>query len=151
MRVHGVQEEAFAYYRRHLEGWGAFRRRHAGEGSTKALCERYLGELGGNPRWKDWQVLQVVQTIRWAHGDCLKETWVNRVDWEVFESEFQELNLRDHEVIGAEVALKEIEARARARGFGAARAAMVAEVVKVVRERQYAFRTEQTYREWRSV
>jgi hypothetical protein len=128
--AHGVQKEASGYYRRHLERWGAFRRRYAGEGSTRALCERYLRELGGNPRWKDWQVLQVVQAIRWAHGDCLKEAWVNRVDWEALETEFQELNLRDHEVVGAGVGLEEIEARARTRGFGAARAAMVAEKVK---------------------
>jgi hypothetical protein len=54
----GVSEAAYPYYREHLKDWGSFRRKHAGGGSTRAICERYLSELGGNPRLKGWQVQQ---------------------------------------------------------------------------------------------
>jgi integron integrase len=44
--------------------------------------------------------------------------------------------------------LDEVEESARRKGLGAVRAAAVRDLVRVMRERHYAFRTERTYRDW---
>ena len=139
---HGVSEKNRPFYRKHLERWGTYRRSHAAEGEPTVFLERYLRELGGNPRFEDWRIVQTAQAIRWAHGECLGESWVDEVDWVGLEESFREIS-ENHEAVGPQVGLEEIEtrARARARGLGPARAATLALVVKRLRERGYAFPT----------
>ena len=148
LREKKVSAKSWPYYRKHLERWGAYRRRHAESGEIQDLARRYLDELGGNPDYEDWQVVQAAQAIRWAHGDCLREDWVRGVDWDGLRVGLRSELSERHEVVGAQVGLEEIATRARKRGMSEARAVMMARVVKVLRERQYAFRTEQTYGEW---
>ncbi|HUF61002.1 MAG TPA: hypothetical protein VMN36_02910 [Verrucomicrobiales bacterium] len=90
---------------------------------------------------------QVLQAVRIAHGEVLGEGWVEDVDWAGLVAEFEELREDRHEVVGGEVGLDEVEAAARRRRLGEGRAGAVRQLVRVMRERHYAFRTEQTYRE----
>lgn len=59
--------------------------------------EDYVGRLGRNPRYADWQVVQVLQVIQWAHGECLGEDWVREVDWFGLEEACREVT-RSHEM-----------------------------------------------------
>lgn len=144
----GVPTENQAYYRAHLERWGAFRRESAREAPTRVLMERHLERLGRNPRLRGWQIVQAIQAIRWAHGDCLKEAWVDAVGWKDLEESYRAEVGESHEVVGAQIGLEEIEVRAAKRGMGPRRAKALARTVRLLRERQYAFRTEQTYANW---
>ncbi len=109
--------------------------------------EDYVGRLGRNPRYADWQVVQVLQVIQWAHGECLGEDWVREVDWFGLEEACREVT-GSHEVVGAAVGIDEIVARGRDKGLSDERAEVLGQTMKVLRERQYAFRTEQTYLGW---
>ena len=41
----------------------------------------FVQELDGNIRWAPYRVKQTLQSIEWAHGEIMKEEWVEAVDW----------------------------------------------------------------------
>ncbi len=144
----GVSDRSRPWYRRHLERWGAYRRTEGHGRPNAEVLEDYVRVFGGDPRVEGWRARQMLQAVRIAHGEVLGEDWVRNVDWAGLEAEFEELREDRHEVVGGDVGLDEVEAAARRRGLSEGRAEAVRQLVRVMRERHYAFRTEQTYRDW---
>ena len=155
----GVSEKARPYYHRNLAQWGKHLRREkqrdgvrAGEGDSfdyLACFKGWLEELGRNPRCEDYQIRQSADAVRIAHGQVLEEGWATAVDWvqRVDAVIFTREGGYDPAIDGPENVQKIIEA-ARAKGLGEEDAALMGRLVTRMRERHYAYRTEQTYREW---
>ncbi|MCH7228067.1 integron integrase [Haloferula sp. A504] len=94
-----------------------------------------------------FQARQVLEAIRLAHEVLLNEEWTRKVDWEGMRLRVEE---EDSEPAGEVVAetLAELEAGWRKAGFTAEQVESLAHTVRVMREGNYAFRTEQGYVQW---
>ena len=117
---------------------------------AREIFEEYLSAKRGIPEFPQqaWQMRQLLNAVRWAHGELLKEAWVDEVEWEALGLEYADLNEDAHEAVGDAVGLEELVMRYRGKGLSEGRARSVARLVEVLRSRHYAFRTEITYREW---
>ena len=109
----------------------------------------WVDKLGGNPRMEDFQIRQAADSVMIAHGDVLGEEWAAAGHWAqwvesvIFERESE----LDREIDGPQHVESLIET-ARAKGMGEERSAVIGKMLTRMRERHYAYRTEQTYREW---
>ena len=121
---------------------------------TPQQVEHYLSTLGHKTRLKAWQFRQAVDAIRILFSLALKTPWAQEFDWEYWQTSAKGLEAghvtvaRDYtdsladldEPIAGEARCS-IELHQRYKPA-------LAEVVRVVRLKNYAMRTEKTYRAW---
>lgn len=123
---------------------------------TAQQVEEYLTKVGREVNLKAWQFGQVVDTIRILFCLALKKSWANNFDWEYWSASAKKLDAnhatvaRDYTdaLAGLEgLEMLEGEERCSHELYQRYQPAL-AEVVKAVRLKNYAMRTEQTYRGW---
>jgi integron integrase len=142
-----IPEMARPYYIRHLERWGtAVRHRPAGV-DKKDFLEGYLTKLSHTAGVEPFVVYQTAEAVRLAHEVLLGEDWTRRVDWEGLRAEYR----GDHFDVQGEVVAESLE-RLRdvwaGMGFSGEQAESLAALVRVMREGNYALRTEENYLQW---
>ncbi len=140
-----VSERAQPWFFRHLEAWGRWLR----EGKRRPGREELLGwmrELDGKPTWSSFQIQQALQAVEWSHGEILGEEWVSEVDWEGLRAAMKEIEGAEVEM--TKLAADELAAGWTESGFCKERVEMLGRLVGVLRGRNYAYRTEQTYLQW---
>lgn len=142
-----VAEKARAYYVRHLERWGgAFRQRPAGM-AKKDFLEGYLRELSHTAGVEPFMVYQAVEAVRLAHEVLLGEEWAQEVDWEGLRSEYRTDRFEVQGEVVAET-LDKLRDGWKAAGFSEEKVESLAALVRVMREGNYALRTEESYLQW---
>ena len=140
-----VSDRAQPWFLRHLESWGRWlRERKLRPGRSE--IEAWARELGGKPTWSSFQVRQALQAVEWSHGEVLEEEWVQEVDWEGLRAAMQESEAGEVEM--TKQAAEEMSAGWVESGFCAERVAMLVRLVGILRGRNYAYRTEETYLRW---
>lgn len=143
----GVSGKVLTYYKHYLEGWGRHLRQF-GNGRTKAqVLEEWMGKLGGNPRWEDWQLRQALDAVRCAHSGLLQEDWAREMNWEAeLEKVFKQRELM--ELSSSPQDVEAIIKTAMEKGLGVGCSGLLGRMAESMRGRHYAFRTEQSYLEW---
>lgn len=142
-----IAERARPHYVKHLERWGAALRARPKGASKEDFLEGYFNKLVHTEGVEAFQVRQVLEAVRLAHEVLLKEAWTGEVDWEGMRSRVEE----DYGIPAGEVVvetLAELEAGWRKAGFSAEQVGSLADMVRVMREGNYAFRTELGYVQW---
>jgi len=157
-----VAPKSRPYYHRYLTQWGSYlrekKRRFLVEDSARieqksfdneCALKEWLQELGGIPQLQEFQIQQAADAARIAHQDVLKDSWAVSVDWGA---------LLNGVILGRESEasrsfdgpenIESLVAAARAKGMSDEKADLIGMLVTRLRERHYAYRTEQTYREW---
>ena len=118
--------------------------------------EQYLNKVGHEVHMKAWQFGQVVDAIRILFCLALKKGWANDFDWEYWSASAKKLEA-DHATVARDYTnafdgledLEMLEGEERCSNELYQRyQPAIAEVVKVVRLKNYAMRTEKTYRGW---
>ncbi|MFK7851435.1 MAG: integron integrase, partial [Akkermansiaceae bacterium] len=137
-------ERARPYYARHLERWGqAFRKRNK-EQSKKDFLEEYFKKLSNIVGVGAFMANQALDAIRLAHDVLLGEKWAGRVDWEGLQLA-EEMELPGEVVVET---LDELREGWLAAGLSREKAESLVSMVRVMREGNYAFRTELGYVQW---
>ena len=161
LRTQGVASRRVPYYVQNLERWGDHLRRvlqGMGEqvkGQKKRgyfeIFEYWLTELGGIPRVEDWQVRQAADAVRLAHAGMLQEAWAISAPWR----SLVESVLRDRDRDGdgdgkieVPIDVEDIVKSVKSKGLTDDGAELLGKLVVHLRQRHYAYRTEQTYRGW---
>ena len=140
----GVAPKARPYYHRHLERWGqALRRRPAGQ-SAPDFLEGYFEELIHTDGVERFQVRQALEAVRLAHEVLLEEEWAKQMDWEGCRARW--VDEEPGEVVVE--TLEELKAGWVESGFSEEQVASLAKMVRVMREGNYAIRTERGYVQW---
>lgn len=142
-----IAERARPYYLKHLERWGAALRARPTGTSKEDFLEGYFNKLVHTEGLLEFQVRQALDAIRLAHEVLLKEPWTEKVDWAGMRSKVEE----DFGEPAGEVVvetLAELEVGWRKAGFSAEQVGSLADMVRVMREGNYAFRTELGYVQW---
>jgi len=155
----GISEKARPYYHRYLAQWGRYLRiqkeRRAAEDFDEnsfdhpSAFKEWLSELGGIPDLQDFQIRQAADAVKMAHGDVLAEPWAAVADWASWVDAviFGRESPVSVSFDGPEL-VESLVTAARAKGMSACRAELIGQLVSRMREKHYAYRTEQTYREW---
>ena len=142
-----VPERAQPYYLRHLERWGvAFRQRPAGV-SQQEFLEGYLNKLSHTDGVEPFMVHQTAEVVRLAHEVLLGEEWARLVDWEGYRVEYR----GDGFDVPGEVVMDTLEKLRDVwmeMGFSEEKVESLAAMVRVLREGNYALRTEENYLQW---
>lgn len=157
----GIINKFIPYYSRHLEHWGRFLRDSklqlreldsedsdiSKEGNYEHKFRSWITRLGGNPRLEDWQLHQAADAVRLAHAGFLKDKWARLIKWHMIVDSAIAQRSPDREIeIAMEV--EDIIKSAQAKGMSNEAAQLVGRLVTILRERHYAYRTEQTYSQW---
>lgn len=141
----GISEGAIAYYEDWLAEWGDFLRK-ADDGRRSYVLAQWFEGLMGNEGLKSYQIRQAVRSVRWAHGEILREKWVGRVAWDDYETA---VRLREDDVVEVDRRSQEMyEARLRLKDFGPKGQEILMRTFMALRGRNYAYRTETTYLGW---
>lgn len=142
-----VPEKARPYYLRHLERWGvAFRQRPAGV-SKQDFLDGYLNKLSHTAGIEPFMVYQTAEVVRLAHEVLLGEEWARLVDWEGYRVEYRGERFDVQGEVVAE-ALDKLRDGWAAMGFSGEKVDSLAALVRVMREGNYALRTEENYLQW---
>lgn len=157
----GINEKTRHYYQGHLARWGNFLRDRKAVDSLLVSQSSKTGEkanyspeidiwlkrLGGNPRIEDWQIEQIADAIRFVHAGMLQETWAIELNWR--DLIHQVIRDRDPDgLMDTPVDVEQVVENAQNKGLSERRAILVGNMSCRLRERHYAYRTEQSYREW---
>ena len=140
-----VSEAARPWFFRHLSRWSRWLKDERCRASADSLV-KLVQELGGKPEIAPFQVKQMLLAVEWAHGEILKEDWVQEVDWEGLRA--AQTVHESGEVEMTRLADVELNTYYTKWGFSKERVAWLVRLVGVLRGRNYAFRTEETYRMW---
>jgi integron integrase len=115
--------------------------------SKKDFLEGYLERLGHTAGVVPFVVYQTAEAIRLAHEVLLGEDWARSVDWEGYRAEYS----GDRFDVPGEVVAETLD-RLRdgwaAAGFPEERVESLAGLVRIMREGNYALRTEENYLQW---
>ena len=141
----GVSEKARRWYFEHLKSWGRWLRERRLRANEDSLIN-FVQELDGNIRWAPYRVKQALKSIEWAHGEIMKEEWVEAVDWHQLHAQVEESDVGESEM--TKLAGEELAEHFKNLGFGPERVEVLVRLVGVLRGRNYAYRTEQTYLQW---
>lgn len=120
---------------------------------THQQVEEYLNKASRETHLKPWQFRQIIDAIRILFSLALKFTWASEFDWEYWIAAAKILEAdhvtvaRDYNESLAELDLLNEEERC-SRELYEKYQPILAEVVKVVRLKNYSMRTEKTYRAW---
>ncbi|MFD2258142.1 hypothetical protein ACFSSA_15785 [Luteolibacter algae] len=138
-----VPEKSRPYYLRHLERWGvAFRQRPAGI-SKKDFLEEYLNKLSHTAGTEPFVVYQTAEAVRMAHEVLLGEEWAHLVDWEGYRVD--RFEVPGELIVETLDKLRDVWA---AMGFSGDKVDSLTALVRVMREGNYALRTEENYLQW---
>jgi len=142
-----VPAKARQYYVRHLERWGSAFRQRPAEVDKKDFLEGYLRKLSHTAGVEPFVVYQTADAVRLAHEVLLGEEWARRVDWEGLLAEYRGGRF---EVPGEVVAetLDKLRDSWVAAGFPEEKVESLMGMVRVMREGNYALRTEENYLQW---
>jgi len=147
LKGRGVADKILSYYKRYLEGWGAHLRQDGNGRAKPEVFREWLEKLGRNPRWEDWQLRQALDAVRCAHAGLMEEEWALTMNWEAeLEAVFKLRELMELENSPQDVEV--VIEMAMKKGLGVVAAGLIGRLTESLRGRHYAFRTEQTYREW---
>jgi integron integrase len=148
MAEEGVPEPARKWYFGHLKAWGNFCRREGlGEGYV-ALLLRYLSDKSVRTDFEGWKIGQIIEAVRMAHGEVLEEGWARELNWADLLERFGGQSSGRPDATTEPEDLEIIALAARNRGLGPAGVQAVCDLVKRMREKHYAYRTEICYRDW---
>jgi len=147
MAQKGVAENARPYYLKHLERWGAVLRARPKGVSKEEALEGHFEQLIHTGGIEAYQLLQVVEAIQLAHEVLLDEAWTGKVDWDGMRSRVEDDFAEAPGELVAET-LAELETGWRRSGFSDEQVDSLADMVRVLREGNYAFRTELGYVQW---
>lgn len=120
---------------------------------TGSEVEGFLNNVGRETSLKPWQFRQVVDAIRILFLLALKHEWAKAFDWEYWFESAKQLEA-DHVTVARDytdalAGIDEIEGEERCPPDLYQRyQPVLAEVVRVVRLKNYSMRTEKTYRGW---
>lgn len=140
----GVSEAAIPYYEKRLQHWGRVLRERV-ENPKDVAFVNWIRSLAERPHVESYQIQQAMRAVRWAHGEILKESWINLVDWKELKDE---LSLMETSQEVDRVSREEYERRLRNKGFNTSSLAVLMKVFVALRGRNYALRTERTYLSW---
>ncbi|EGV33849.1 integron integrase [Thiorhodococcus drewsii AZ1] len=120
---------------------------------TPADVEQYLANLGKKTELKDWQFRQAVDAIRILF-ELAGVEWLGQVDWEQWRASARLLEqnhptlARDYEVVSVTSNSDADDTTYSLAEIRKAHSALLDRVVKAIRVRGMAIRTEQTYVHW---
>ena len=143
----GVSEKARPYYERHLERWGAALRKRPEGVSKKDFLEGYLNELVHTKGVVTFVAWQTADAVRLAHEVLLGEEWTKEVDWEGLRAEYRDDPTEEPGEVVAET-LEALRAGWEEAGLGAGSVEALTDMVRVLRQGNYALRTEENYVSW---
>jgi site-specific recombinase XerD len=142
-----VPEKAREYYQRHLEHWGRALRQRRHDQSMKDFLDGYFNQMVHTKNLPVFMVMQALDAVRLAHDVLLQESWAGGIDWEGMRVELGE----DPGALPAAVVvetIEELEAGWTDAGLSAKQVESMGAMVRVMREGNYAFKTEQGYVQW---
>ncbi|MEZ5537690.1 MAG: integron integrase [Thiolinea sp.] len=152
---HGVNKRHVAWYVFRTQQYIAAFPEQNVRSHTAEEIDQFLNKLGMDTRLKAWQFVQAVDAIRILFCLALKISWAQNFDWEYWKSSAKELEA-DHATVARDYtdALAELEQpppeteeRCSHELYQRYQPAL-AEVVRVVRLKNYAMKTEKNYRSW---
>ena len=138
-----VPDKVQPFYLRHLERWGAaFRQRPEGT-LREDFLDEYLNKLSHIPGVEPFVIFQTAEVIRMAHEDLLREDWVQLVDWEAYRTERFDI---PQEVVAE--TLDNLRNTWVLMGFSKEKVESLTAMARMMREGNYALRTEENYLQW---
>lgn len=150
---HGVKKNYVAWYVFRTKQYIAAFPEQSIRTHTAQQVEEYLIKMGQDIQLAPWQFVQVVDAMRLLFTFALKKNWAREFDWEYWKLSAKRLET-DHATVareytdvfeglelvdGEECCSEELYQRYQP---------ALAEVVKVIRIKNYSIRTEKTYRAW---
>lgn len=143
----GIPEKARLYYVRHLERWGVAVRQRPVEMGKGDFLEGYLSKLSHTREAGSFVVYQTIRAVRLAHEVLLGEEWARLVNWERLSAEYEVDRFEERGEAVAE-SLDRLRDTWATLGFSEERVDSLAAMVRVMREGNYALRTEENYLQW---
>jgi integron integrase len=143
-----VPERFRRYYVRHLERWGLALRSKPKETPKEDFIEGYFIQLIHTQGISAVVVLQAVEAVRLAHDVLLGEEWAGRMDWEGLRLKVEEEEMAEESGEVVVATLEELRAGWHGAGLPPEQVESLAQTVRVMREANYAIRTERGYVHW---
>lgn len=119
---------------------------------TQHQAEEYLIKVGHQTQLKSWQFTQTIHAIQLLFSQALKLDWSNQFDWSYWKTSAKELD-KNHPTVARDYSdvldgLKGLEEKPHNPELKERYKKDIAEVVRVIRNKNYAMRTEKSYRQW---
>ena len=150
---HGVKTSHVAWYVHRTKQYIAASPEQHIRTHTAQQAEEYLIKMGQDIQLAPWQFVQVVDAMRLLFTFALKKNWAREFDWEYWKLSAKRLE-NDHATIARNdtnafegMELADGEERCSDELYQRYQP-VLAEVVKVIRIKNYSIRTEKTYRAW---
>lgn len=102
-----ISDKKIEYMERWLRRWSDWCKNNP-DLKIREAFEEWIRRFAQLPEIRDWQVSQMVESIRIAHQEILNQEWTREVDWDLWKYRFLELD-EQHVSIAREHGIKRVE------------------------------------------
>lgn len=139
-------EASVTYMEKWLRQWSDWRKNN-GEMEIEKAFETWVRKFSQKPDIRDWQVGQMVESIRIAHQEILNQKWALGVDWDLWKYRFLELN-ENHVTIARAEGIQRVEIWCEQNDISGKMREWILATTISMREKHLAWSTEKTYISW---
>lgn len=141
-----VSEKKVEYMERWLREWSDYRKNNP-DLKIRQAFEEWIRKFAQFHEIRDWQVSQMVESIRIAHQEILNQKWTRKMDWDLWKYRFLELN-EEHVTIARAHGIKRVEKWCKEERVEGQNKEWILAMTVSMRENHKAWSTEKTYMGW---